>query len=351
MKSSESYEYSINIKVVKAFFKKNKWKLILSSFLGGIVAAFYSFLLPIEYTSNVKILPELQTKSNLGGFKALADLAGLNLDNMQVSEAIRPDLYPSVLESIPFLLELSNIEIQAVDRSTQETVEHYLGRQKYILNDINNALFGWTVTKEKNNLVPGKIKIIKGVVNLSREQNSLLRELSSRVKANLDKKTGIISITVTMPDPVVAAWIAQYSTEYLTKYMLDYRNTKESGQVDFLKTQVSEAKERFQLADRKLRQYKDGNRNPFLTEATTGESKLQAELSIAQNLYAELARQLEQSRLKEKEQSPVLKVLDPPQVPLKRSSPKRTMITLFGAIIGLLIGIGILFVSQKQQFS
>jgi hypothetical protein len=42
----------------------------------------------------------------MGNLGSLAGLAGLNLDN-PAGDAIRPDLYPEVLQSVPFALQTS----------------------------------------------------------------------------------------------------------------------------------------------------------------------------------------------------------------------------------------------------
>ena len=63
--------------------------------------------------------------------------------------------------------------------------------------------------------------------------------------------------------------------------------------------------------------------------ATTMDRQLmEAELTIAQTVYTELSRQFEQSKLKVQARTPIFKVLEPPSVPIKRISPKRTVIVL-----------------------
>jgi uncharacterized protein involved in exopolysaccharide biosynthesis len=65
---------------------------------------------------------------------------------------------------------------------------------------------------------------------------------------------------------------------------------------------------------------------------------MEAELSIAQTVYTELARQYEQARLKVQERTPVFKVLEPPKIPVLRTSPKRTLMVLVYALAGLAMG-------------
>ncbi|PQA58311.1 GNVR domain-containing protein [Siphonobacter curvatus] len=325
-------------------FLRKKYKLILfNGIVFGILGAIYSFSLQSEYAANTKILPELQSKSSLGSFRALADLAGINLDNMQISEAIRPDLYPSVLQSKPFLLNLSQLKVKASSSNKSETVEQFLRRQE------DSFLFKTLISRfqRTNNIDSARdTKLIhlennfqNQIIVLNQQQEKLLKDLSKRVKVELDKKTGIIIIETTMPDPVVAALTTHYTTDYLTNYILDYRSAKQSEQAKFLIAQKEAAKKRFQKAEQNLRAYQDRNRNPFLTSVTSDASQLQSELSIAQNLYIELSRQAEQAQIKIREELPILKVLEPAQVPLKRSSPIRSLIVIQFMILGIIIGL------------
>lgn len=335
-------------------FLKKRYKLIIfNTIVFGILGAVYSFTLQSEYAANTKILPELQSKSSLGSFRALADLAGINLDNMQISEAIRPDLYPSVLQSKPFLLNLTQLKVKATDSDKPETVEQFLRRKE------NNFLFKNLIsgfqrkdnveTVDNTKLISLQNKFQNEIIILNKQQEKLLKDLSERVKVELDKKTGIIIIETTMPDPVVAALATQYTTDYLRNYILEYRSAKQSEQATFLIVQKEKAKKRFQIAEQNLRGYQDRNRNPFLTSVTSDASQLQSELSIAQNLYVELSRQAEQAQIKIKEELPILKVLEPAQVPLKRSSPIRSLIVIQFMILGTLFGLILAIFKNKAK--
>ncbi len=62
---------------------------------------------PKEFESKTPAYVELQSSSSLGkmgGLSALADLAGIDLAQMSGTDAVRPDLYPNIIQSLPFLL-------------------------------------------------------------------------------------------------------------------------------------------------------------------------------------------------------------------------------------------------------
>jgi LPS O-antigen subunit length determinant protein (WzzB/FepE family) len=59
-----------------------------------------------------------------------------------------------------------------------------------------------------------------------------------------------------------------------------------------------------------------------------------------------LATQLEQAKIKVKEETPVFTVLEPVKVPVDKSSPKRLLVLASSLIIGFIVGACTIFLSQ-----
>ena len=91
---------------------KNLWtarKIILKitlafTFLGLFVAVFSKN----EFTASTTFVPLAQGSKAGGSLGSLASLAGINIGGGVNSEEISPELYPQIVSSIPFQLELLN---------------------------------------------------------------------------------------------------------------------------------------------------------------------------------------------------------------------------------------------------
>ncbi len=82
-------------------------RTIIKWCIGGLVVGLVvAFSIPREYSTTVKLTPELRGKSAGGGMSALASLAGVNLGSDASVDAVYPELYPDVLNSTPFMVEL-----------------------------------------------------------------------------------------------------------------------------------------------------------------------------------------------------------------------------------------------------
>src|SRR5690606_21677293 len=127
-----------------------------------------------------------------------------------------------------------------------------------------------------------------------------------------------------------------------------YRTTKVISQTAFLEVRTKEAKQNLRNAEYALQGYKDRNRDAYLNTARIQEQALQSEYTLASTIYNDLVYKLEQAKIKEKEEKPVFKVLEPTQIPLAPSGPNRIMFGIVGAVMGFgLLLIYAIFYKEK----
>ena len=336
----ESDEIEIRLSDIVQFLRQNRRRILLGALIGLIIGALYAFSKPNVYTAQVTVMPEVQSKGGggLGNLGALAGLAGVNLDNLSGQDAIHPDLYPNVLQSAPFALSLLQQPVYSTTLKAKMTLQEFTKRMSDtgFLPQLTSLFSGSGTEKKDPDVDPQNFS---RAIHVTKEQDELIKSVQESATAMYDKKTGIITITAVEPDPVVAATVARLSLEYLTNYVTTYRTEKARKQVLFLAQQVGEAKKKYQASEYALSDYRDRNRSLFLNTAKIDEQRLQADYLLAQSVYNELSKQLEQAKIKVQEETPVFKTLEPPTVPLRKSGPKRTLIMVGFAVLGALSSI------------
>ncbi|PRY27406.1 subunit length determinant protein [Spirosoma oryzae] len=337
----------IRVSDIAYFFRENRLRIIISGMIGLIIGAIYAFSKPNVYTAHVSVMPEIQSRGSGGmsGLGSLAGLAGINLDNIS-QDAIRPDIYPTILQGVPFGLQLMQQPVYSAQLNKQLPLESYInemgkGRWSGFLGDKNKPHI------EKNIKKPVEAQIVE----LTKEQNDLVKNILADVVTTYDKKTGILTISATEREATVAAAVAQRSLEYLTGYITSYRTEKSNRQVRFLEQQVAEAKKRYQTSEYTLSNYRDNNRSIYTNTAKIEEQRLQADYLLTQSVFNELSKQLEQAKIKVQEETPVFKTLEPPIVPLKKSGPKRTVTMLSFAICSVIIVLGVKLMKTFVQYN
>ena len=125
----EQYE---EIDLMELFRKLLKnWKLILKwCGVAAVVGLVVGFSIPKEYTVSSRMAPEVVNRSS-GNLSSLASLAGINLNNVSTSDAVYPDLYPDIVSSNPFVVELFSMPVsfehkgETVDTDLYDYLKNY----------------------------------------------------------------------------------------------------------------------------------------------------------------------------------------------------------------------------------
>lgn len=117
------------IELAQKLWKERKF-LLKGCGIAVVVGLIVAFSIPKEYTTTVKLAPETQDaakKSSLGG---LAAMAGINLNAAAGADAISSGLYPVVVQSTPFLLELFPVEVTDKEKELSTTLYDYMSEHQ-----------------------------------------------------------------------------------------------------------------------------------------------------------------------------------------------------------------------------
>jgi uncharacterized protein involved in exopolysaccharide biosynthesis len=314
----------------KALFKvlwKEKWLIIAITLLFTIGGTWYAFTAREEFVSEGKILPEVATGGNsgLGGLANMIGIGGFELGLKNSTDAIRPDLYPNVLASTPFFLELFNQKFLTKENIKKPFYEYY------------SELFNSNESNIKKKTLPTFSP--KGISSLDKETEDKIKNLKERISANIDKRTGLITISTKMPDPLIAAEITKFSMDYLTQYVTLYRTEKIKSEVDFLEQKVYSAKDKYYKDQTRKAGYEDQFAAPTirLQIADIQRERLNSEYKMSSSVYNELLKKYEESKIKLQQETPVFRILEPPNLPASKSEPKRIFIIFIFATLGIML--------------
>lgn len=308
-----------------------------------LVGLVVGFSIPKEYTANVTLAPESNTggKSMSGGLSALAGMAGINLGASQTTDALSPELYPDVVKSIPFSIALFDIKVTDEDGELNTTVYEYMKEYQkkpwwgYVISAPFKAL-GWvmkTIKGEKEEAETNTVDPFK----LTKDQNEIIKALGERIVVQVDKKTSVINISVTMQDPLIAATLTNEVMEKLQDYITEYRTNKARKDLEFTEMLYEENMEAYHKAQQEYAAYMDRNQNVSLRSAQTQQERLKNEMELAFNVYNQTAQQLQVAKAKVQEDTPVYTVVEAASVPLRAAKPSKPMI-LIGFVF--LAGVG-----------
>ena len=333
--------------------RKRLISLIVACFV--VFTALFAFTSKNEYKTQIKVLPELQSNQNglAGGLLKQFGGIGLNLGDMMSAglSTIPPELYDEVVNSTPFLLKINEKKIFFSSLQKKVSLKEYFelyNKESFIIeffSSLKEALFKFYDYLRGASEGGSRLqKEGRSIVRLTEKEEIQLVNLENRIEVVLDTKTGILKITTKMPDPYASADLAQLVLEDLQENIIQYKNKKASDQLLFVKSQFDEAKEKFEVSQNALADFRDKNFYVSSARAKIEETRLQSDYDLYFGIYSGLAQQLEQSKIRLNENTPIFKMLEPARVPFEKYGPKRLRMLIFSMILGLFFSVGFLLI-------
>lgn len=297
--------------------------------VGVVLGIIIALSIPKQYTVTVTLSPEMNGDKTSGGPASLASffLGGAATSNSP--DALNATLAPDIVASTPFVLELFNTRVQTLDGELDTTLVAYLDEQKSPW---------WGYIKAAPSMAIGAIKSIFAketntisVLNpfqLTEKEAAKVKGLRQSILAEVDKKTAMTTITVTLQDPKVTAIVADSVVEKLQEYIINYRIKKAKEDCTYLEELYHERQQEYYNAQSKYAHYFDSNRNIAFQSVRAEQERLQNDMNLAYQVYSQVAQQLQVARAKIQEEKPVFAVVEPATVPLQPSNTSRKVIIL-----------------------
>lgn len=306
----------------------------------SVLAVIYSLSLHNYYKCTVLLSPEMSTSTkSSSGLAALAMNFGLNIRQTGTggmgTEALFPTLYPDLMNSVDFKTSLFPITITLEpkeDGDTARTMSYY----DYLKNEQKSPWWGKAIGGTKKFIV-GLFKSDKhgdageqifNPFRLTKKQAAIVQGLGKRVVCNVDKKTMVITISVTDQDPLVCATIADSVKTRLQKFITDYRTNKVRVDLEYYKKIYEEAKERYKKARQDYSEYMDANHGIILYTERQKQTDLENEMELQYNAYAQVAASLVSAEAKVQQETPAFTTLQSATVPVKKAGPSRGKICI-----------------------
>lgn len=312
----------------------NKIFILKSVGICFIIGLIIAISLPSKYKVEVKLSPESgQSNNNLTG---MANMLGLgNLSNAG-QDAINSTMFPDIIKTTPYILDLYNIKVKPQNKNNEITLSEYISLQKkpwwnYILSAPN---FLFNLFSNHNNNANNYSTI--DPFHLTIEQKSKIEAIKSALAADVDSKSSMTIVSATFQDPVVAATVADSAVSQLQKYIINYKTYKAQDDCNYLEKLCKERKKEYYTAQQAYANFMDLNRNVILQKTQAEGERLQNEMNIAFQIYSQVETQLQMARAKVQEAKPAFAIVEPATIPLYPTSPNKKIIIIGMMLLGFI---------------
>ena len=309
--------------------------------IAAIVGVIIAFTTPKEYTVNVTLAPESSKTggSGLSGIASMLGVGGMNVSSD--ADALHVTLYPDIVSSTPFILDLLDTPVSTINEEEADTT-------------LAGYLKEYTKTPLISTIISLPFKAVNGIISLFKSESDIVNEkidpfrltkaqaktvggIRKLVVANVDKKTGVTTISVTMQDPLVAAILTDTVVVKLKEHITKYRVSKAEENCLYWEQLNEQRKSEYYQRQKDYAEYVDANKNIVLQSVLIERERLQNEMNLALQVYTNVATQLQMAKAKVQEAKPVFAIVEPASVPLLPSGTSRKMILIvvvFMAVAG-----------------
>ena len=338
----------IDLRDIYKKIKQHKSLFLKVWLITFILSCLFIFPVPRIYTAETSVAPESNDVEG-SSLSSIASSFGFNIGDMATNDAFYPDIYPDVMASNDFIVDLMNVKVKSIDGEIDTDYFDYLkNHQKKTFYMIP---FRW-IGRQAKKLFGPKPVVNKGKNTgidpfmLSEQESMLFEYVRNNITCSVDKKTGIITIRVADQDPLICACLADSARVHLQNFITEYRTNKARIDYEYYSRLVEEAKGEYEDAIIAYGRYCDSHMNTILETVNSRRDELENDLSMKLNTYNTMNTQLVAARAKVQECTPAFSVLQSPTVPVKATSPKR-MIFIIAMLFFTTLGV-IAYIFKKD---
>ena len=346
-------EEEIDIMAIILRLWEKRWFIIKVTCVFAVLGVFVAIFTPKEYTASCVVVPETKggafSGSSLGG---LAAMAGINLGGANGGEMLSPLMYDKLMKNIDLRKELMQTPINWEEYEEPVTILDYYTNPDYAKTSVLGVVKKYTIGLPFTilNAIRGEQK--KEEMQLpsdgpklsayTQDELKCIKAFAPQFSIMADKKNGDVTITARMPEALAAAQVVDAVQNLLQKYVIELKLQKAEVNYEYIKQRYDEAKVVFEQKQEEYAKFQDANKVLTSALSKAKEEQMRSEFNVAKDLFNQLTTQLVQAEMKIKEDIPILTVVEPVQVPLEKSKPKRVQILFIWCFLGGVLGCGLI---------
>lgn len=312
----------------------------------GLVAA---LTMKRTYTVNSVMVPQMNSKSN-SQLSSLAALAGVDMGMDLSAKDLSPLVYPQIVNSVPFRRELLYTPLHYA--KADSAVSTYTYYKEIAKPSVGAVIKKYTIglpflllnalRKEKPEIVlpsDGAADEDPKPVVLSKDEEKLMKLIAKSVSLAVDKKEGTLTLTVVGGEPIMTAELALAAQNLLQTEITRFRTEKAQRDLDYIQDRYTESKREAETLQSQLASARDRSQGTVGTSSSLYRERIQARYNVANAVYTDMAKQLEQAKLQVKRDTPVLAVIQPVTVPMKPSNSRAKTLVVW-TFLGFVLACG-----------
>ena len=305
----------------------SKWYILLiAGIIGAIGGISYAWLQKPEYIAEITFAPETESGGGMGMYSGLAAQFGIDMGGSS-GGAFEGDNLSEFLKS-KMLIEKTLFTPVEINKEEILLINYFIEINK---NNNSGKYLELKNIKFSENYQPGNRFIDSVLTSITDNISKLL------VVDKKDKKLNIIAAKIKNDNELFAKLFIENLVNTGITYYINYKSGKSKQNVRILQKQADSVKNLLTGNIVSIAATNDLNINPLRQIVRAGTQRKQVDVQVNGQLYGELVKQLELSKISLRRETPFIQIIDTPRLPLDKKKLGRLKAgIIFGLIAGFL---------------
>lgn len=278
----------------------------------AILMGLFVLARPRTYTASASFTPTL-TRTAVGGLGALAAQLGVSVPSSDGNQS--PAFYADLLRSRTVLEPLAQIRVR----------------------------FTWGGRPYEGSFV--ELSEAVGADSLQK-LDAAVRQLRAATAISVSARTGVVRLETTTKYPHLSVILTDSAIGLLNSFNVESRRSQASAQRQFLEQRLAAVSQELQDAEDALRDFTKRNRGDLRSapELLLQQERLNRAVSLRVQVYGGLAQALEQAKLDEIRDTPLITLIERARLPVRPDPRGLLTSTVVAFVAGLFVAaVGALF--------
>lgn len=310
-------------------FLISKWLIILTvAFLFGLLGILYAWMKKPLYTAEMSFTTETESGGKLSAYAGIAAQFGFDLGGGS-NNIFEGDNLAELLKSRTLIRKTL---LSPSGKANTLMIDEYLLNDSEEKDDKRVNFTGYTMGKDRTT-----DSIINAVSEgIAKSQLEVFRK---------DKKLSIIIIKMTGSNEWFCKRFVDLLAANAIQFYTDYKSRKARQNVEILQHQTDSVRAMLFGSMSDVAAINDLNVNPLRQSLRTPSQRRQVDVQVNGTLYGELLKNLELSKLALRRETPLIQVIDTPELPLQKKKPGRLLTGITLAFIGGILAMAFLLIN------
>jgi len=177
-----------------------------------------------------------------------------------------------------------------------------------------------------------------------------LKRMESLLTVNLQLRTGVVAFEVSAPNADLSRQVAERLLDEVSRFNLERRQTQAGAERLFNEQRLVELRGELRQAEDRLQTFLQRNRDyRHSPELSFQQDRLARDVALRQAVYTTVAQAYEQARMEQVRDTPVITVIERPDLPARPDGRGRIRYGLIAIICGGLVGLSVAMLREYRD--